>query len=157
MYADTMDALSGFDGVWRRVTGGAESSAPTDLCALADKASRLKELYCALARRCPSASARFSRMAAQEEALIRRLNAENFLQVGCCCTPGRACALVSGNLCALRCAYLASCELADGLNAAASGSCGELCTALKELSCAERRRSRELRQLILRAMGANCT
>lgn len=156
MYADTIDALNGFDGVWRRVTG-AESPEPSDLCALIDKASRLKELYCALARRCPSASARFSRMAAQECALIRRLTAENFLQTGCCCAPSEACALVQGTLCALRCAYLSSCELAEDLKKAAANSCGELCTTLKELYNAERRRSCELRELILRAMGANCT
>ena len=41
MYADTIDALNGFDGVWRRVTGAANPE-PSDLCALIDKASRLK-------------------------------------------------------------------------------------------------------------------
>ncbi len=156
MDGTTLDALRGFDGVWGRVTGTAPA-AGVELCALIEMAARQRELYCALARRCPSASGKLERMARDEQALIRRLCAENFLLTGECGKCSDACAVVRGVLSALRSAYLGACELAVALDAAANAASGELCATLRSLAAAERCREQEMRELILRAMGANCT
>ena len=147
-----LDAIGGFNTVWSRVSGSAEP-----LTALADSAERQRELLCALARCCPSASAKLTAMARAEAALICSLRAEHFLATGEDYRPAPACAVVQGRLRSLRSAYINSGKLAAGLTAAANAASDELRAALDRLAADERCRERALRELILRELGANCT
>lgn len=147
-------SLRSFDGVWGRVTGSGGGSESHSLREITDMAARLAEQYAALARRCPREAQRLTRLSRETGALLRRLTAENFLLTGEAYVPASACAVIHGSLAGLRGAYLASCELAEALSDSAAGYCGALRRTLERLSAGERCRSREVRELILRAMDA---
>ena len=148
------NALAGFDSVWSRVCGEAPCAAP-GLDTLAEMAQRQRELLCAIAGRCPSLAPGLNRMAAELARAVRRLAAESFLLTGRHCRPGAACAVIGGTLCALRDAHAASLELAEALSTAANAAACEQRGTLDRLAAAERRHTRELREIILSALGAN--
>lgn len=150
-----LESLRSFDGVWGRVTGsGSQAEKTLGLREVTDMAARLCEQYTALARRCPQFAQRLSRLAREEGALMRRLTAEGFLLTGEEHVPASACAVIHGSLAGLRGAYLASCELAEALSLNASVASGALIQTLERLSAEERCRARDVREMILRAMGA---
>ena len=146
------DAIGGFSSVWSRVSGQ-----PVSLTELADSAERQHELLCALARRCPQASSKLMGLARGEASLICRLCAEHFLESGEEYTPAPACAVVRGALCAMREAWLNSGSIASRLSDAANSASGELRGALDCLAAGESARTRALRELLLRELGANCS
>lgn len=151
---EALEGLARFDAVWGRVSGGDGAAAP-GLGELVEQAERQRERLCALARRRAGWRAKLLAMASELAALILRLRAEHFLSTGGDCRPGEACAVVKEPLAALREAYLGSSALADRLQEAANAAPCELRPCLDALAAGERRRARELRGMILRALGVN--
>ena len=153
---ETLSALRGFDDIWARVSGTAEGGAPSP-GALSDAAARQRELLCALAARCPRSAARLRAMAAAEAAAVCRLRAEHFLRTGENHCPAEACAVIKNTLCSMREAHMGAASLADKLQEAANAAPCELRRTLDALAAAERCRARELRELVLREFGVNCS
>lgn len=165
MYGEenTMDdtvlaSLRGFGDVWERVTGEAASPGPEDdLRRLMCRAERLIEYLSALSGRLRSAAPRLNRLTDGQRRILRRLRAELYLLTGEVYSPPAACALAAGSLGALRTACLAAGEAADDFADSARRAGSGLSALLDSFSAAERACSRELKELILRAMDANST
>lgn len=154
-----LESLRSFDGVWSRVTGGETPAAgtPEDLRRLMCGAARLCESLRALACKLRSCSARLNRLADGEDNIIRRLRAEFFLLTGETCTPGAACAWAPCTLDALRSAYMAAGDSAADFTASARRAPAGTAQLLDKFAAQQRCAARELKELILKAMGAIST
>lgn len=155
MLEETKNALEGFAGVWKRVSG--EEPEHWDECGSLERfitnAARAAGLYCLLARRMPGCARELRTLAMEERRTRRCMEGEHFLLTGDSFCPAASCPLAHGCLSALRQAYIDERASAAAYREAAKAAAGtERETLYLRTARTEERHAECLRALVLRAI-----
>lgn len=152
------DSLDGFDSVWQRVTGRADTTQQPHTYSQEDALLGLIHDETCAAFYASSLARMFQgdgrtlllRHAADAKRHLRRLRAEYFITTGVTSGTNEDCRSVTGKLASLRSAFLQAAELAERYEACAGQSeNAELREVFTAFAADERRHAQEIRALLI--------